>query len=174
MSDYRLFPRIFSSVVERVRQSYDSVNEIYPVYEFGTYLQLTRMVKLREQNVVAKYPLVWLVWEANESKQSWKNSLWYTVTPRLFICNFTKTEYTSDERYTNNFENILYPIFDLIKLEINADTNISYFGAKSFETWEHLYWGESLGVQKQVNKLFDTLDALEVRFTELKVTPGDC
>jgi hypothetical protein len=123
-------------------------------------------------NRAVKYPLVWLVWEASESRKAWVNSSTYTLSPRIFICNSTKSEYSSDYRYTNNFEAILYPIWDLIKKYSSNSTSVNSYSVKDFETWEHLFWGESLGMNKRENKLFDTLDALEIKINELKISPS--
>jgi len=171
MTDFRFFPRIFGDVMTAVRAEYDPIALIKPVYEFGAYGELTKIHTLDNSNVKTKFPLVWLVWDAVESTKTWENSSMYSVNPRIFICVETNSDYSSDERYTASFENVLYPIWDLIKDAIDANLNISYFSSKNFKDTEHLYWGDPL---KEKNVLSDTLDALEIQFTDMKVYPGSC
>lgn len=169
---FKLFPRLMDEVVQVVRSEWDTADPaVKPIYQFGTYKELTKRYVQKSNMSKAKYPLIWLVWEANENKQTWENTSFYKISPRIFICSHTKSDYTSIQRYEKNFEAVLYPIFELLKQAINDNSDISYFSAKSFEIWEHLHWGDSL---KDKNKMFDTLDALEIRFKELKITPGSC
>lgn len=174
MTDFRFFPRVFGDVLTSVRAEYDAVNGLKPVYEFGTYLELTKQIKIKDLNISAgahevKYPLVWLVWEANENTETWKSTDMYSLKPRIFICTHTSSDYSSEQRYSENFENILYPIWELIKTAINYNKFIGLDSAKKFAKSDHLYWGESLGYKKKQNVLFDTLDAIEVKFDNLEI-----
>ena len=174
MTDFRYFPRVFSDVITAVRVEYDSIRLLKPVYEFGTYLELTKRTAIKDLNIAAgklevKYPLVWLVWEANENQETWTDSAMYSVSPRIFICTHTSTDYRSEQRYTENFEAILYPIWELIKQGIGNNNNIGVFSSKEFTKSDHLYWGESLGMTKDKNILFDTLDAIEIKFDNLEI-----
>lgn len=179
MTDFRLFPRVFGDVMTAVIAEYDPVNSLKPVYEFGTYLELTKQAAIRDRNIAAgkvevKYPLVWLVWEASENTKTWTDDSKYNINPRIFICTHTNSDYRSEQRYTENFEAILYPIWDLIHKEMKQNDNIGLFTAKNFSDSEHLYWGDKIGVSrdgtlKKSNVLFDTLDALEVKFNDLEI-----
>lgn len=179
MADFRLFPRVFGDVVTAARSEYDPTNGLKPAYEFGTYLELTKRTIIKDRNIAAgqlevKYPLVWLVWEASENEKEWDGNRSYAVNPRIFICAKTDSDYTSVQRYANTFETILYPIWDLMKSEIENNNNISYFSARNFKDKEHFYWGESVEAEKKKGIITDTLDALEIRFYNLKVFPENC
>jgi len=168
MTDFRFFPRVFGDVMTAVRAVYDETNNVKPVYEFGTYLELTKVHNLKDQNHLTKYPLVWLVWEANENTENWGTATsTYGVAPRIFICTNTNSDYRSEQRYTESFEAVLYPIWELIKRKIDDNVNLGSFN--EFTKNDHLYWGESIGISKDKNKLFDTLDAIEIKFNELNV-----
>lgn len=167
--DFKLFPYIFRDIISDVRLEYDSINELKPYFEFGTYLELTKRIQIKDQIDSEKYPLVWLVWEAAESLQRWNSSHSYNVSPRVFICNFTNSDYSSVERYDANFVGILFPIFDIIKKYMKYNKFISGNGEFNFQLAEHLLWGESLGFQKDRNVLFDTLDSLEIKFESLEI-----
>ena len=174
MTDFRLFPRVFGDVMTSVVSEYDPVNGLKPVYEFGTYLELTKQIVIKDRNIAAgkvevKYPLVWLVWEANENTKTWTTDAQYTINPRIFICTHTNSDYSSDQRYSENFEAILYPIWLIIREEMGYNNQIGSFTAQNYSDSEHLYWGESLGFEKKKNVLFDTLDAIEIKFTELEI-----
>ena len=167
--DFRLFPYVIRDIVSQVRTKYDSVNLLKPYFEFGTYFELTKRIAIKDSIDAGKYPLIWLVWEAVESMQKWNNSHSYLVNPRVFICNFTNTDFSSVERYDSNFVGVLFPIFDLFKYYLQYDNFISGSGEIKYQLAEHLLWGESLGFQKNQNILFDTLDAIEVKFENLEV-----
>lgn len=167
--DFKLFPYIVMDVLAEVRAKYDLVNNLKPYYEFGTYMELVKKIGIKDQIDGEKYPLVWLVWEAGESQQRWNNSHSYTVNPRFFICNFTSMDYSSVERYDANFVQVLHPINELLKYYLQYNNFVSGIGEIKFTLAEHLLWGESLGFQKNKNVLFDTLDAIEIKFENLEI-----
>jgi hypothetical protein len=167
-TDYRLFPYIMEDIVTATAAQYDTVNWVTPYYHFGTYLELTKSIVIKDQIDAEKYPLVWLVWEAGENAQKWDSGKGYEVSPRLFICTFTSSDYSSVERYDANFVQILFPIWDIMKAKIQRSSFISNNGF-TFQLAEHLLWGESLGFAKGQNVLFDTLDAIEIKIDSLKI-----
>lgn len=167
--DFRYFPYIVRDIVSAIRSEYDSIDEIKPVFEFGTYLELTKQVQIKDQIDATKYPLVWLVWEASESVQNWSSKISYTVRPRIFICNFTNSDYSSVERYDSNFIGVLFPIWELFKKQLEFNKFVSIESQFNYTLADHLLWGESLGFQKNANILFDTLDAIEIKFDNLEI-----
>lgn len=168
-TDFRYFPYIVRDLVEKVRAEYDTENALTPYFEFGTFLELSKRVAIKNQIDEGKYPMVWLVWEANDSLQNWTSKTTYTVSPRLFICNFTDANYSSVDRYDANFIRVLFPIFELFKqyLEYSGFTTTST--QYKYKLAEHLYWGESLEYAKKQNILIDTLDAIEIKFENLEI-----
>jgi len=168
-TDYRLFPYIMEDIVTATVAEYDTVSGLTPYYHFGTYLELTKSIVIKDQIDAEKYPLVWLVWEAGENTEKWDSFKGYEVSPRLFICTFTNSDYSSVERYEANFEAILFPIWEIMKAKILRSNFISNNGL-NFQLVEHLLWGESLGFAKEKNVLFDTLDAIEIKIDSLKMS----
>lgn len=168
-TNFRYFPYLMKDLVSEVRSVYDVANGIKPVYEFGTYLELTKRVVIKDRIDAVKYPLVWLVWEASESIQTWANEVTYNIRPRIFICNFTSSDYSSEERYDANFIGVLFPIWELFKEYLKYNKFVSTETQFNFQLTEHLLWGESLGFQKDANILFDTLDAIEIKFDNLEI-----
>lgn len=171
--DFRYFPRIIEEVVSSVRAEYD-VNNVLPYFEFGTYLELIKRNKIKESNstnntISPKYPLIWLVWEANENQKTWVDDAQYNVSPRIFICVGSNSDYSSDERYTASFENILHPIKLELIAQMKYHVNLGIKNIDSPNEIEHLLWGESLGFQKNQNVLNDVTDSLELKFNNLEV-----
>ena len=166
-TDYRLFPYIFQDIVSAVSAAYD-VNNLKPYFHFGTYLELTKAIAIKDQIDAEKYPLIWLVWEAGENTERWDSNKGYEVSPRVFVCTFTNSDYSSAERYAANFELILIPIWEIMKKKIKQSSFISNNGL-NFQMVDHLLWGESLGFAKGQNVLFDTLDAIEIKIDSLKI-----
>ena len=168
ITNYILFPYIIKDLVEEIRAEYDE-DGIVPVFEFGTYLELTKQVAIKNINDQTKYPLIWLVWEANENRKKFEATNQYQISPRIFICNYTNSNYSSEERYDNNFVSILFPIWDMFIRYLKFNKFISTQNTFNYETFEHLFWGETLGFEKKKNVMFDTLDALEIKFENLTV-----
>lgn len=168
-TDFRYFPYIIRDIVSQVRTKYDSIDLLKPYFEFGTYLELIKRVAIKDQNDLGKYPMIWLVWEANESLQTWNSEVTYNVSPRLFIVNHTSSDYSSVERYDNNFIGILFPIFELLKSYMKFNEFMTSTTIFDYQLAEHLLWGESLKFQKKQNILNDTLDAIEIKFNNLEI-----
>lgn len=175
MADIRDFPAIFEEVVTAVRAKWDESEGVYPLCEYGTYLELTKVETLNDDTESPKYPLIWLVWEANESERTYEADLMAKVKPRIFIVTHTNSDYTSKERHVNNFRPILYPLWDLFLKELNNHSQLGKVMRENYRDYDHLLWGESLGYQKKENVLFDTLDALEVKFIDdIRILPEAC
>lgn len=167
--DFRYFPLIVQDIVTEVAKKWDIGNNLKPFYHFGTYLELTKRVSIKDSIDAEKYPLIWLVWEAGESQQDWQNEVQYNVSPRLFICTFTSMDYSSSERYSANFQGVLFPIWELFKKELMFNRFTQTSKQFKFKLAEHLLWGESLGFEKSQNVIFDTLDAIEIKFSSLEI-----
>lgn len=163
------FPEIFAEIVAKVRTKYDTENGVLPYFEVGTYAELVKVNAMKDKNIIEKYPLIWLVWEADESKVSRLNNKMYNVSPRIFICTHTSTEKSSAERLSENFELILNPIWELLNRYITYDTHVDWSSKDNYQKADHLLWGESLGYQKNKNVLFDTLDAIEIKYNNLLI-----
>lgn len=171
MSDlnFKYFPYLIQSIVEDVRSEYDPEDNMKPYFEFGTYLELTKQIEIKDDIDAEKYPLIWLVWEADESIQQWTSKIAYTISPRLFICNFTSSDYSSSERYDLNFIEVLFPIWNMFLKYLEYFPYVTTDTTFPFQLAEHLLWGETLGFEKNKNIMFDTLDAIEIKFSKLEI-----
>lgn len=175
MTDIRKFPVIFEEIVAEVRKEWDAENNVLPISEFGTYLQLTEAYSLKDKEESKKYPLIWLVWEASESERNYEANLIALIKPRLFVVNFTDENYSSSERYAANFETVLYPLWDLFLEKMNEHNQLGKIYKEDYRDYDHLYWGSTVSYQKKKNVIFDKLDAFEVKFTnDIRILPGAC
>jgi len=160
-ADFKYFPDVFEEVVVAARARYDLVNNLLPYYEYGTYLELLEACQIKDNNQVAKYPLVWLVWDVNENQQRWIETNIYNISPMVFICNLTNKEYTTAERYTNTLKAILYPIFELLLSELGYHRNFELGSDFRYPVNDHPFW-----LNNDVGTL-DILSAIEIKFENL-------
>ena len=167
--DYRYFPYLMTDVIVNLRAIYDPDRNNYPYFEYGTYLELVKQLEIKDKNQLESYPLVWLVWEANENNEKEIFDEMYSISPRVFIVSPTEPDYSSAERFTNNFEAILNPIFQEFIYQVQYHVNIDFAESNPFTKTDHLLWGESLGFAKDKNVLNCPVDAIEVKFNELLV-----
>lgn len=160
-ADFKYFPQVFKEVVEAARLRYDLTNNLLPYFEYGTYLELLEQCQIKDNNQVAKYPLVWLVWDTNENQQKWIETHIYNISPRVFICDLTSKDYTTQQRYTNTLEAILYPIFDLLLSELGYHKNFSINSEFRYPVNDHPFW------LNNADGSLDVLAAIEIKFENL-------
>ncbi|MBV5335113.1 MAG: hypothetical protein JZU49_04835 [Sulfuricurvum sp.] len=159
-TDFKHFPKIFSEVVSEVRNEYDPTNQLQPYFEYGTYFELMEACKIKDDNQVENYPLIYLVWERGENEKKWIDPCIYTISARVFICALAERDDTSDDRYTNTIEPILYPIFDTLLSELGYHGNIELNSDFTHQVTDHPFWTNTDGT-------FDDLSAIEIRLENL-------
>ncbi|MBE3086893.1 MAG: hypothetical protein IMZ64_11830 [Bacteroidetes bacterium] len=157
-ADFKYFPDVFKEVVDSARLSNDPANNLLPYYAYGTYLELLELCKIKDNNQIEKYPLVWLVWDNAENQQKYIEPYLYNITPRVFICSLTRTDFTSDEHYTNTLKAVLYPIFELVMSEMGYHANISLGADFRYMVNDHPFW-----LNNDAGQL-DVLSAIEIKF----------
>ena len=159
-ADFKYFPRLFEEVIEEVRKEYDS---IYPLFEYGTYLELIEKCTVKDNNQQSKYPLVWLVWDQNENQQKWIEPYIYTISPRVFICSLAERDNNTEERYTAPLESVLYPIFEILLSELSYHPNIVLGSDFAYPVNDHPFW------LNNTEGNFDHLSAIEIKFENLQM-----
>jgi hypothetical protein len=170
--DWKYFPYQFQKIIDRVRLIIDPIitegtppvqsGGLVPYYEFGTYLELVGKLSSKDNNQILKYPLVWLVWDGNENKQTFINEAEYNISPRIFICDLVGKDQNTDERETNTIHPILYPIFNAISDQIQIYENISTLSGYTIDLDEHPFW---LRTDIQI----DTLSSIEIKINNLLI-----
>jgi hypothetical protein len=155
--DYKYFPDVFSEVVDRARLKYDPAN-LAPYYNYGTYLELLKLCKVKDNNQLQIYPLVWLVWDNNENQIKYPEPYLYTIAPRVFICDLTSQDYTTEQHYTNVLKAILYPIFEQMMVAMSYHENFSLGTDFRYLVSDHPFW-----LNNDAGQL-DVLSAIEIKF----------
>lgn len=171
-TNFKYLPYIVRDLVSLVREEYDTADpKVKPVYEFGTYLELTKRMVIKDKNDNVKYPLIWLVWEANESIQTWSSKVMYSVSPRLFFVNvdLSKGNNSSVARYDANFIGVLYPLLELFQSQLEYSQFVTPKSDEDFRLSEHLYWGQTMEYEKKKGVLSDFTDAIEIKFNNLEI-----
>ena len=174
MSDKRYFVDIFESIVQRVQELYDTVNNPVekPYYLHGHILDIIAVLSERDDSNVwkfKKYPLIALI-EDIEEDDRFPIIYEYVCGPRVLIIMDTSPDYHAADRYDNVFKTVLQPIYDnLIEaMDENLDIYNDKYDLQSTKV-NRVYWGnqEEFGVGAHI--LNDYLDAIDIRFRDIKV-----
>lgn len=164
---------VFGAAVEDVRFYYDKENGEKPYYLHGHPLEIIKVLSERDKSKnwkYRKYPLVILLQDFAESKGV--NPSWtMQVSPRVLIVNQTKREFSSKQRYDENFKPILYPIYELL---LEAIANVGFFGVAASDQIVHtktdrLFWGREGLYGNESNVFNDYLDAIDITFSDLPI-----
>jgi hypothetical protein len=162
--DFRIFPDIFKEVNDLVIEYIDPDNGLVPYFGFGTYLELLQMCQTKDNNQQTKYPLIWLVWETSENQQKWIEPYMYNINVRLFICDLTKVDNTTEQRYDNVMRPILYPIFSALYEALGHHPNIQLGNDFLYPSNDHPFWLNNSG-----DTIFDPLSSIEVNLQNLLI-----
>lgn len=172
--NYKCFPDVMGKIVSLTRLTIDPSNGILPIYEYGTYLELTKENALKDRVKQQKYPLVWLVWGDGDNVENWSIGGKYTVNARIFIIGLSKPDYKSEERMSLVIKSVLYPILDEMKKQMMDSSLIDITTSQGFNKQDHLFWGQGIWASKQRTTFGDFLDAIEINFNNLEILPNNC
>lgn len=161
--DFKYFPLVMGEIVDRVRLEYDPTNDVLPKYEFGTYLELLTYCEINDRNQNLKYPLIWLVWENGENKETWIEECMYEISPKLFICDLTNKKDNTTAKYTSPLMDILYPILELFDSKLRCHEFVSINESNfRIDRTVHPYW-----LKNNEGVTFDSLSAIELKLNNL-------
>jgi hypothetical protein len=160
-AEFKYFPDVFKEVIDAVRLRYDLTSNLAPYFAYGTYSELLELCKIKDNNQIVKYPLVWLVWDKSENQQKWTEECLYNIAPHVFICTMTNQDYMTDDHYTNTIKPILYPIFDLLLSEMGYHKYFSLGNDFRYPVNDHPFW-----LNNDAGN-FDILSAIEIKFENL-------
>lgn len=178
MSTYRqlpiAIPNIFSEIVEKTKTELD----INLQFKHGTWLHLlSRLINEQNGRQTIKanmYPLICLIHDFEEKYDA--DSGLITTSLDFIILTPSKIDYTSEQRYIENYIPILYPIYAEFMQQI-AD----YYGfiGHYSEYPEHtkidaLHIGQSAENGNIAYKLPDILDGIIVKGVSLTIDKAKC
>lgn len=158
------FKDVFKTIVDEVRKEYDPTNNLKPYLQFGLYSDLIEVLKIKDNNQIGKYPLIWLVWENSNNQQRWIDPYVYSISPRVFICDLATQDDNSDERYDNVISPILNPLFDLFIQEMKYCPYIEFPALNPYRLNDL-----PVGQLSSDSGTFDFISAKEINFQDLLI-----
>jgi len=147
-------------------------------YLYGHPIEIIETLGQRDKSSTfqfKKYPLVALFQDFPERHGN-VIGLDSTVTLNIIIARATLATYKADERYTNNFKPVLYPIYQELLQQISLSKTFLNYGANSLghTKYDRLYWGRD-GLYKNDRNVFnDFLDCIEIKGLQLKLNLKNC
>ena len=132
-----------------------------PYYMYGHKLEVANRL-LKKNQKFQKYPLVFLAMDFPEVKEAGI----LKCTLNIGLIEFTKKEYNAQDRYTNVFEPVLYPLYRKFLDEL-FKSDFFWDGKDDQQVPPHTkidrpFWGTE-GQQKNDKYIFnDALDCIEL------------
>ena len=173
MSNRTAIQNVIQDVVSEVKASLE-----LPVLTFmyGTITELIsdlHSMSGTPESAREKYPLVWMPMDVTEKYTD--NDFVYEVTLRLIICSATDSNYTTAERYIQNFTPTLQPIYEelLAQLALNSDLYVESDTQIPHSKTDRVHWGKTALISSDGQGI-DFVDAIEIENLTLKVKFKNC
>lgn len=170
-STYKPLPYIIEEVVNIVKSKLIDSNLNY---QFGTPIEVVSMLTKMSASQASKdlkYPLIWLVIpeSVNENIDNKRSNKRFIEDVTIIICNSSKKEYSSRDRYEKNIIPILRPIYDLLMFYIENSGKFSSTNKFAHKYSENLQWGRE-GVYGNTASIFnDYIDAITIEGLDLGI-----
>ena len=162
---------IISDVVGVVRGEYDTAGNEKPYYEHGHPLEIVNTLLEKTENDTLKFkkfPLIALL----EDFETEAGTGVFKTNAKLNLLFITDTigDYKASDRYTNSFDLVLTPIYDLFVKHLKRKRGVHVeHRLIAHNTIYHLYWGKK-GLYGNTGNIFnDHIDAIEIKNLDLKV-----
>jgi len=172
--DTRYFVDVFGDIVSNVREQYDPVSDKEPYYLYGHILDILDRLSIKDESSTLKfekYPLIMLIQDFEEVSIG-RGAYEYNIPEvKVIIATETDPDYDSTKRYENTFKPILYPIWEyLLKSIVRSDyLNITSIEDIEYSKFDRVFWGKESVYGVTSNNLNDYLDAIEIKFKNLKL-----
>lgn len=160
-------PQIISDVVEQT--AYDMGIDIQ--YKHGTWKHIMKRLQMENGgiNPNERFPLICLVQVFEERFRA--DGDYADVPLTLLICNLSDPNWTSEDRYTNNYIPTLYPIYKKFLETLAAS---QYVVGYERTTFEHTKIDDLYLPEGDLNKLPDILDGVWIRDIRLRLDVERC
>lgn len=145
-------------------------------FEHGHILEVVETINERakmEATRYSNYPLVVLV-------QDYKSAMFPALgvqekaTVRMLILNFTDAAKKAEDRKRDNFEPILWPIYERLVIELQNHPSFFNYSEPAHTKTDHYFWGRE-GVLGNTGGIFgDWVDCVEIENLELKIKTKTC
>jgi len=167
---------ILDEVIGRVRFKMNEQNLLTgsdkPYFVYDTLPKFKERTAATEKGGTLKYrkyPLIYLQLPFAENYDV-DYPLLYEATCTMYILNRTTPQPNADRRYDDVFRPVLYPIFENLIKEIEAQKDINSGGKQNplqFNKTDLMYWGDGAA-----NMSTDIVDAIEITNLKLGILHG--
>lgn len=171
MADKKYIVDMFEEIVDNVRANYDPVSLLEPYYDHGHPISIMNKLTVKDGEKVykfQKYPLIALIQDIQETHSS-DLGITYSFSPRIVILSTTDKNYTEQERYTNVFKPILYPIYEEFIEQVHGYYHFVFESYPAYEKYDRVYWGTSNIFGNEATMFNDYLDGIELIFDPINV-----
>jgi len=149
-----------------------------PYFSYGHILEIANELTKKDNSTAIKsfekYPIILLPLDLDSEFNPLFNSFDYTNV-RLIIANKTQPTYTSKDRIKENFDPILYPLYEQLITGLSRNRSIIPQQIAPFtphKKTDRLFWGSQLN--NNANVVNDFLDAIEVSNLSLRIINTKC
>jgi hypothetical protein len=144
---------------------------------YGSYNHIRQRLASKDKsegNKEVKYPLIALIYSFDERKVSGKDSLDVSLT--FLICTESENSMYSEDRYTQNYLPILYPIYAEFMAVVESSNYFRKYHSRGVPhvKVDDLHMGEESGGGKIAYILPDVVDGIWIKDLELSVLPNMC
>jgi hypothetical protein len=149
-------------------------------YDFGHYVEVAGKLteKGRQLDKPNKFPLLWLVMDAEEKRfPDGSDFLYADISVHILIAMDTKPEYTAKEREELIFGPILNPIYDEFIRQVQSSKYLqnSLPSSMSHSKWNRYYWGgQDANGNSTANLFNDHIDAIQIKGLKLRIKKQYC
>ena len=170
-------PSLFEKIVDKVSVNLRAELGRDVQFLYGSYNHIRQRLASKDKsegNKEVKYPLIALIYSFDERKVSGKDS--FDVSLTFLICTESEPSLYSEDRYTQNYLPILYPIYAEFMAVVESS---NYFRKYHRSGVPHvkvddLHMGEESGNSKIAYTLPDVVDGIWIKDLELSVLPNMC
>lgn len=165
-------PDIISDIVSELSDNLSSELGMDVQFLHGTWLSIKQRITEENGSRVSKnarFPLICLVQVFEEKFDV--NSEYSDVSLTLLICNNSTPEWWSEERYSNNYIPILYPIYAEFMELLNRSR---YFVGYAQRVYTHTKADDLHLPEQDANKMPECLDGVWIKDLKLRLDIPKC
>ncbi len=157
-----------AEIVAKVQAKYNGGDET-PYFMYGRPMKIAQLLSEKDESKewkYRKYPLIILIQEFTEHRGM---NLESDTDVTIVIVTQADPRNTTENRDDDNFNNILYPIYEVFLNELKKSTRFKFSSGIEHDLTESPYWGTPGQYGNSANVMNDTLDALFIENLNLKL-----
>lgn len=186
MTEVLNIPELFRNLVTRVDlKTFARAIPFHTYFDYGRYLEIDKRLIQKGLSAAAKskrFPLVWLVIPFTKSFPALGDM--QVRRMQIIICNVTKPNSTTPDRFNENFTNYLWPIYTELMNQISISGYFSNVGENfPHDLIEQPFWdgketgqvgNTNLGTNEAANMFNDYVDAIQLKNIQLDINLQTC